>query len=345
METTTTLPPLWTDALLARTIPASVPNHRAERFRGEALKLSFSALAADDQAAARALYGWLGEVEAITAPPSDDAAARLSRLLGERSARGQAHAMRAFGPATRARDEGALVAKVLHDVRGGALTSLLLELQRVEASAITPSEVTGVFLRVRDHRKIMRAALPGLDDAGRERDQSLRRHDVRLLTEKWSGARVPVERAGGAGVATVRLDQGFEGAVCESCIEFTALDRVIYNLLNNAARHARDGAVHVVLSAVPAPARTSLHVAVANRIDAVEAASLRARFGDDLGGLFSGAYTTTGSGLGLRICADMVGNAYGLDEPEDCAVGGYVGATLAGDELFGAWVHWPLARD
>jgi signal transduction histidine kinase len=201
-----------------------------------------------------------------------------------------------------------------------------------------------VHFRVRDHRKIMRGALLELDDPRRERDRSLKRHDVQLLVEKWSGARVPVEGDGGVREVGVRLDQRFDGSVCESCIEFTALDRVLYNLINNALRHARGGGVHVVLSAVPEGEPTDLHVAVANRVAPADAAALRGRFGDDLGGLFAGGYSTTGSGLGMRICADMVGNAYGLDEPEDCVDGGYLGAVLEGD-VFGAWFHWPLVAD
>jgi hypothetical protein len=46
----------------------------------------------------------------------------------------------------------------------------------------------------------------------------------------------------------------------------------------------------------------------------------------------------------MRSCADMVGNAYGLDEPEDCVDGGYVEAMLA-EGVFGAWFHWPLVAD
>ncbi len=340
------LPAIWTDALLAHTMPEVVANHRVERFRGEALQLPLAALGEDDRSAARALYDWLGAIEAVTSPatgalPSTSA---LRARLDAHPTRPQLRAMQSFGHATPARESDSLVAKVVHDVRGGALTSLLLLLQTVEAGRVGPDDVLRVHYRVRDHRKIMRAALPGIDDAGRERDQTLKQHDVGLLTEKWSGAAVPVAGAGGERAVRVRLDQRFEGTVCESCIEFTALDRVIYNLINNALRHASDGGVHVVLSAVPAGAPTNLHVAVANRVEAREAAALRGRFGGDLGGLFVGGYSTTGSGLGLRICADMVGNAYGVDDAEDCAEAGYVGAMVS-DEVFGAWAHWPLAGD
>jgi len=340
------LPAIWTDALLARAMPEVVANQRVDRFRGEALRLPLSALGEDDRAVALSLYDWLGAIESITSPSARTlpSASGLRALLDAHPTRPQLRAMQSFGHATPARDSDSLVAKVVHDVRGGPLTSLLLQLQIVEAGRVGPDDVLRVHYRVRDHRKIMRAALPGIDDAGRERDQTLKQHDVGLLTEKWSGATVPVAGTGGERAVRVRLDQRFEGTVCESCIEFTALDRVIYNLINNALRHASDGGVHVVLSAVPIGAPTNLHVAVANRVDAGEATALRRRFGGDLGGLFAGGYSTTGSGLGLRICADMVGNAFGVDDAEDCADAGYVGATMS-DEVFGAWAHWPLAGD
>jgi signal transduction histidine kinase len=339
---------LWDDDLLARTRSPRVVNQRADRFRGEALTAPMSALVPDDRAIARGLYDWLREIEDIAGALGEEASARLERLRAHLAAHPvgrQLRAMQAFGRATAAQGENALLGKVVHDVRGGPLTGLMMMLQRVEAGRVGPAEMLRVHFRVRDHRKIMRGALLELDDVRRERDRALKRHDVQLLVEKWSGARVPVEDdGGGARVVVVRLDHHFDGSVCESCIEFTALDRVLYNLTNNALRHARDGGVHVVLSAVPAEAPVNLHVAVANRVDPAAAAALRARFGDDLGGLFYGGYSTTGSGLGLSICADMVGNAFGVDDPEACDDEGYVGALLA-DGIFGAWFHWPLVAD
>ena len=338
---------LWDDELLARTRSTRVVNHRADRFRGEALTAPLSALAPDDRTIARGLYDWLREIEDLAGALGEGATARAMQLrayLAAHPVGRQLRAMQEFGRATAAQGEDALLGKVVHDVRGGPLTGLLMMLQLVEAGRVGPEDMLRVHFRVRDHRKIMRGALLELDDPRRDRDRSLKHHDVQLLVEKWSGARVPVERDGGARVVGVRLDPRFDGSVCESCIEFTALDRVLYNLINNALRHARDGGVHVVLSATPAEAPANLHVAVANRVDPAAAAALRARFGDDLGGLFLGGFSTTGSGLGLRICADMVGNAFGLDDPEECVDDGYVGALLA-DGGFGAWFHWPLVAD
>lgn len=339
--------PVWDEALLARTRPALVVNHRVDRFRGEALTARLSALAPEDRELARGLYEWLGAVEGIAGATGEAPAERVRRLRDHLDANPvgrRVRAMQSFGRATAALGSDPVIAKVMHDVRGGPLTGLMMMLQMAEAGQTAPEDLLRVHYRVRDHRKIMRGALLELDDPRRERDRSLKRHDVQLLVEKWSGARVPVEGDGGVREVGVRLDQRFDGSVCESCIEFTALDRVLYNLINNALRHARGGGVHAVLSAVPGREPTDLHVAVANRVDAADAAALRGRFGDELGRLFAGGYSTTGSGLGMRICADMVGNAYGLDEPEDCVDGGYLGAVLEGD-VFGAWFHWPLVAD
>lgn len=347
MEEREALSLIWDDGLLAGRVPSEVVSHRVDRFRGEALTARLSTLAPEDQRLARGLYEWLYAIEALAGALGEHPVVRAQQLQSHLAAHpvgDQVRAMQGFGRATAALAADELLAKVAHDVRGGPLSGLLMMLQSVEAGRSRPEDLLRVHFRVRDHRKIMRGALLELDDARRDRDRSLKRHDVQLLVEKWSGARVPVAGEAGVREGRVRLDQAFDGCVCESCIEFTALDRVLYNLINNALRHARDGAVHVVLSAVPAESPASLRVGVANRVGPTEAEALRGRFGDDLGGLFVGGYSTTGSGLGLRICADMVGNAYGLDEPDDCVDGGYVGATLRG-EVFGAWFHWPLVAD
>ena len=339
--------PQWDKALLARMQTARVVNHRTDRFRGEAVTIPLSALAAEDQAIAQGLYAWLSGIEDIAGALDEDAAARAEQLrayLEAHPVTAQIRSMQSFGRATAQRGSDPLSAKVVHDVRGGPLTGLLMLLQMAAAGRVAPEDLLRLHFRVRDHRKIMRGALLELDAPRRERDQSIKRHDVQLLVEKWSGARVPVADDGGARVVGVRLDRRFDGSVCESCIEFTALDRVLYNLINNALRHAYGGGVHVEFSAVPPDLPANLLVAVANRVAPDVSAALQRRFGDDLGGLFVGGYSTTGSGLGLRICADMVANAYGLDDPEDGVDDGYLGAMLV-NGVFGAWFHWPLVAD
>ncbi len=339
-------PDLWPSATLARTRPGALANHRDQRFRGEALHASLASFTDPDVVAVRTLYDWLGALESASHVVEGDrasACAAVDALLTASPVSPHVHAMQEFGRSI-TRDRNSHLAKVIHDVRGGALTSLLMHLRQCEVRGVAPEDLLSLFVRVRDHRKILRGTLTDLDADRRARDTELRQHDVRLLVEKWSDATVLVDRGGVTRAVTVRLDAHFDGGVSESCVEFSALDRVLYNVLNNATRHAADDGVHAVLTATPDDAPAHLHVAVANRVSDGDVRALRARFGDDLGALFFGGYSATGSGLGLRICADMVGNAYGLDDPEEAVDGGYLGALLEGD-VFGVWFHWPLVAD
>jgi len=61
---------------------------------------------------------------------------------------------------------------------------------------------------------------------------------------------------------------------------------------------------------------------------------------EDRSALFGG-FTTGGTGLGLRIAADLVGRAYGVPH-EMLPYDEYVGAKLVG-RTFVSWFHWPLA--
>ena len=65
-----------------------------------------------------------------------------------------------------------------------------------------------------------------------------------------------------------------------------------------------------------------------NHVSPAHAAQLHERYADHLGNLFQGGFTTGGTGLGMRICADIIGNAYGLPSVEQCIQGGYVGVAL-----------------
>ena len=80
-----------------------------------------------------------------------------------------------------------------------------------------------------------------------------------------------------------------------------------------------------------------------NRIDPEQ----RGRIADDLGGelsrVFQGGYTTGGTGLGLRICADLVCHGYQLPSLRTALDRGYLGARIVRDQ-FAAWFHWPARR-
>ncbi|HEX5690820.1 MAG TPA: ATP-binding protein [Roseiflexaceae bacterium] len=169
-------------------------------------------------------------------------------------------------------------------------------------------------------------------------DQSNRAHGVDLLLEKWHDAVYMLPNTS----ARIVVDSRFAGVVCESCQEFAALDRVVYNLLNNAVRNTADATVQLAILPVEPELPRNLRFVVANRVTDTQRARLFERFGESLGELFRGGFTTGGGGLGMRICADFVCNAYGVASIEQALAAGYFGAQLH-DSLFVNWFHWPVA--
>ena len=136
---------------------------------------------------------------------------------------------------------------------------------------------------------------------------------------------------------TVEVDCPRDAIIAESCVECGAIDRVAYNLLNNAARHASDPLVSIWLVRL----EKDLRVAVANAVAPEHRALIEQRVTTDPASLFGG-FTTTGSGYGLRIVSELVGSAYGIASVKRLVESGHVGATLLEDR-FVAWFHWPLS--
>lgn len=231
----------------------------------------------------------------------------------------------------------------VHDCRGGAFQALAMSLQLVQYGLPASGDPVRIFYLTRDQLKIMRNAVPDLDPAAYERDRSGRLHDMALLIEKWAGAE---HRLDERTQAAVRFSSAYTGPIAERCIEFSALDRVVYNTVNNAVRHAADGRVDVHVTPLGDRAQPSdLRFAVTNRVDPAQRDRLVARAANEprgLGVLFAGGFTTAGTGLGLSICAEFVQNAYGLPGLAAALDGGYLGAVLEG-ETFHAWFHWPTA--
>jgi hypothetical protein len=106
---------------------------------------------------------------------------------------------------------------------------------------------------------------------------------------------------------------------------------------NNAARHAERPTITAWLTRF----EKDLRVAIANVVSPAQRAALAERLTADPTSLF-GTFTTTDSGYGLRIVAELVGHAYGIGSITPLTAGGYVGAKLI-DDSFVAWFHWPLS--
>ncbi|HEU4533475.1 MAG TPA: hypothetical protein VFS00_05130, partial [Polyangiaceae bacterium] len=225
--------------------------------------------------------------------------------------------------------------EVLHDVRGGALTALVTALDRAARAPSPSDDARHVSLLARDHRKLMRAAIADLDPERRRHDREYRLHSVARLLDPVRASPRPGEGAG-----AVALDCRFAGALTTCCTELGALERVFYNLFNNALRHGAGGAIGLWLLPRPAVDPHDLRVVFANLITDAQRDALAPRFGGAPGPTAEPG--PTAGGLGLRICAELVSDAYGLADVAECA-NGYVGARVSGD-AFVAWFHWPIVR-
>lgn len=318
---------------LDRIAPRTLPNYRTTRYDGGGVDLSTSQLVPPDPETVRALYDALLDLmaRACASPPVE---ALLPFFAGEEW-RAMIAQVRGLGSATLAARSDERVQRVLHDVRGGGLQSIVATSGLLRAGIEEEGDVRRLFYLARDHLKIMRNALPDLDPVRSAADAAERSHTAALLVEKWRGQR---HRVGEADVA-VDLECRYDGSVSDRCLEFSALDRVLYNLLNNAARHAAEPAVRVEIHPAAGEAPEDVRFAVWNAVGDEQHRALQAL--PSLDALFHGGFTTTGSGLGLSICAEFVMNAYGLTSTSETLSGGYLGAMMT-EGGFLAWFHWPM---
>ncbi len=230
-------------------------------------------------------------------------------------------------------DRSPQLRRALHDLRGGAFFALRLYAALLDERSPNPDEVEAAAFLARDQAKVVRSLVPSIDPEGYTRDRSERAHGMRELVDKWDGFVFPqVEPP-----VRVEVEAPWRGDLASRCLEAAALDRVLYNLLNNAARFTSDGRVRLRVERVGSAAR----IAVANRIRDAERSWLSEGFGDDPSALFLGGRTRGGSGVGMASGASIVARAWGQVDAADAVTMGAVGARVD-DGSFVAWVHWPV---
>jgi hypothetical protein len=319
--------------------PLELPNYRDDRFRGDTNRSRLSDYEETDKKLLGRIYQVLQSLfEEMQQGHLDPA--HIGRVLTERAAERDliAEDTRQFGIETLRGNSSRQLAQVVHDVRGGALQSLLIRWEMFLAASEVGPGISAVFFLLRDHLKIMRNCVADLDTTRFADDSAPKNHGTDLLLEKWTsadfyGSSVPVQ---------VEFDCQYEGNLCESCLEFSTLDRIIYNLLNNAARYANDRVVQFHILPMPKQEMAeNLRFVIANHVSHEHATRLSAA-APDLGQLFHGGFTTGGHGVGMTIVADFCTQAFGIYNDEKARKGGYYGAQWIGDN-FVAWFHWPVA--
>jgi signal transduction histidine kinase len=327
------------DALLAALPrPATLPGrHRWQARDRHTIRLD--RLPPPDRRRVERIYAALLDLYAVTGQHAGDPNASFAAIqaLDEAQIAAIFDDAQRLGEATPASNSEAL--KALHDVRGGSLAGLLTHIDLIHEGIAGLIDAERVQLLVRDHLKIVRNAVCDVDPARAAADEAARHHGMELLQEKWAGATYHVADR----VITVELETTFRGAVSEQCMEFSSLDRVLYNLVNNAGRFSASGRVVLRAEAVDDALDTHLRFAVINPVGAAHVAQLADRFGGDLSRVFLGGFTTGGHGLGLRICADLVRHAYALLSVEKALAEHLLGAFVQ-DGHYVAWFHWPARR-
>lgn len=316
------------ESIVQSLAPSTFRSYRPSRSPGDEGALTLAGFPEAERAMVVHLYAALGELaEALReeggATPGVRATfrARIADLLGV--GRG-----RLAGPTEET------LAAALHDIRGGTMTALLLGLGEV-ADAGRHGPADGALLAlIRDQRKIIRNLVKDVDPEGREHDEAAIPHSLADLGRGL--ASYDRERYGDGVVMDVHRDA--DAIVAASCLEFAALERAVFNLVNNAVRHVDGDVLDVWLTPLEADAR----IVVANPVTRAHAETLAPTLAADPAALY-GAFSTTGSGLGLTIVANIVGNAYGLTDPEELVADGYIGTRIV-DGRFMTWLHWPLAR-
>ncbi len=313
--------------------PVALDNRRSKRYHGDNLAISMIAFVESDRATITELYDFLRELLNLLNEEGRDEA-RIMEMLRPGKMEPLIDNVSELGKRTYEADPHPLLAKTIHDLRGGGLTPLFGLIQYASLDGPTPAILNSLFFLTRDHLKIMRNALLGLDDAARERDLEIKLHSTDLIVEKWDGALF------NSGTREIRLAVHCPEsvAISECCVEFGALDRILYNLLNNACRHTAQGAIDLVLFPVPDRGGENLRCVLVNALAGADEANLR---NVDLGSLFDAGVSTTGSGYGLSVVAEFVANAFGLGSADRAVAGKYVGVTLRQGK-FVIWFHWPI---
>ncbi len=199
----------------------------------------------------------------------------------------------------------------------------------------------------------MRNAVVGLDEPRREADHKPKAHAMSLILEKWHESVVGPRWHEQS--LHMHIDCRYEGPLTECCLESAAIDRIFWNLVSNAARHAEGNRLEMVIFPVPDLLGDCLRFVLSNEVSAADAVRLRGPVqscdansthlgtGESLFALFEPERSRGESSLGLTVVADFVAGAFGLRDRAEALRERYVGAILDG-QTFRVWFHWPRAH-
>lgn len=317
--------------------PTNLSVHRQDRYDGGGFSITLDHMVPEDVSLVIRLYQslrgiydlWLYMLDA----PNFNLLQEQIRRLGTRDFLSLA---RSVGIATSLhREPNEMTHKAFHDIRGGALTALTGYTQLIDQ--ITDLKVRQKYLQqavylARDHAKMMRNIIPDIDPAVREADESLKLHKIHEFVDKWQGFSFDLQEK----QVNVEAQSDFEGYVTNRCLETSAVDRILYNYINNAARFAASDKVR--LTVVPINSELTRWV-VENEVTDAQQEWLQKTLDGDLSKLFLGGFTRGGNGIGLSNCTDLVAASFGVKTKEAVDTK-YLGAKVQNGTYY-AWFHWP----
>lgn len=222
--------------------------------------------------------------------------------------------------------------KVIHDIRGGAFMTMISSATRIATFDLyqkIEAMRSFVFL-ARDQAKMMRNAIEDIDPITRAADERFRVHSVYDYVKKWNDFEYHLPER----VITVKVKCFFEGNVTTCCLEASALDRVVYNFINNALRFSAGDVITLTIF----PIGNILRWVLENEISPEHALWLQNNVGDNLQSLYKGGITQGGNGIGLSNCADLVAASFGITSSEAIEQG-YVSSKVI-DSTYYACFHW-----
>lgn len=318
--------------------PTNLVSRRSERYDGGGFHVRLNYFAPEDIALVLQLYQsvkktydlWLYMQESPNYPL---ARKHIMAEFGERRFFSLVHGI---GGATYSlKKPNKLLRQVVHDVRGGGLTALMgyAEMQSYMPDE-SDTEVKNAILKARDHAKLMRNAIIDLDPIVREADESLKVHPVDDFVNKWHNTIINIADK----TVTIHVECIFEGSVTNRCLETSAIDRILYNYVNNAARFSADNTIKMTIFSTN---DTLVRWVVSNTLADEQLDWLRENTNFDLTQLFKGGLTRGGHGIGLAACTEVIATCFGLYPPEKAVEDGYLGAKVIADTYHG-WFHWPI---
>jgi signal transduction histidine kinase len=227
--------------------------------------------------------------------------------------------------------------KIIHDIRGGALMSMISHATRIKEFNLYHEVdiMRGFVFLARDQAKMMRNAVQDIDPSTRAADERTRIHSIYDYVKKWNNFEYHLNDR----VIVVKVQCYYEGNVTTCCLEASALDRVVYNLVNNALRFSLEDTITLTIF----PVGNILRWVIENKMKPETTVWLNESVGSHLSSLFKGGITDGGNGIGLSNCADIVGASFGVSSAEAIEQR-YISATVD-DNTFYACFHWNVVQE